>query len=140
MNHNITFGYYSKTVLVVNDGQTKLNMSSSVLASFNRHDIFVSEESDIVSWVQQHQPDLIVLDLPWSQLINRELITALKLDWLTRNIPIMVVVNSTTNELNSIEKLNYDACLVEPYSTVELDSKIHSLVSVSACELYGVAV
>ena len=52
----------------------------------------------------------------------------------------MVILEPTASWLNSTEELNYDACLVEPYSTAELDRNIGSLVSVSACELYGRAV
>ena len=140
MNYNVTFGYYAQTLLIVNSDRTKLNTNSAVLDSFNRHDISMVEEPDVLSWVQQHQPDLIILNLEWSQLINRQLIAVLKLDWLTRNIPIMVILDSTALRLNSAERLNYDACLVEPYSTTELDKNIGSLVSVSACELYGRAV
>ena len=140
MNYNVTFGYYAQTLLIVNNDRTKLNTNSAVLASFNRHDISMVEEPDVLSWIQQHQPDLIILNLEWSQLIKRQLIAVLKLDWLTRNIPIMVILDSTALRLNSAERLNYDACLVEPYSTTELDKNIGSLVSVSACELYGRAV
>ena len=139
MKYNITFGYYAKTLLVVNHDRAKLKTNSSVLATFNRHDLF-AEEPDVLSWVQQHQPDLIILNLEWAQLVKRQLIAALRLDWLTRNIPIMVVLDSTASKLNSTEELNYDACLVEPYSTADLDRNIRSLVSVSACELYGKAV
>ena len=139
MKYNVTFGYYAKTLLVVNHGRAKLKTNSSVLATFNRHDLF-AEEPDVLSWVQQHQPDLIILNLKWAQLVERQLIAALRLDWLTRNIPIMVILEPTASWLNSTEKLNYDACLVEPYSTAELDRNIGSLVPVSACELYGSAV
>lgn len=140
MKYNVTFGYYAKTLLVVNHGRAKLKTNSSVLATFNRHDLSIAEEPDVLSWVQQHQPDLIILNLEWAQLVKRQLIAALRLDWLTRNIPIMVILDSTASRLNSAEKLNCDACLVEPYSTAELDRNIGSLVPVSACELYGSAV
>lgn len=139
MKYNITFGYYAKTLLVVNHDRAKLKTNSSVLATFNRHDL-VAEEADVLSWVQQHQPDLIILNLEWAQLVKRQLIAALRLDWLTRNIPIMVILDPTASKLNSTEELNCDACLVEPYSTADLDRNIRSLVPVSACELYGKAV
>ena len=71
-----------KTLLVVNHDRTKLKTNSSVLATFNRHDLF-AEEPDVLSWVQQHQPDLIILNLEWAQLVKRQLIAALRLDWLT---------------------------------------------------------
>ncbi len=140
MNHSTTFNYRSKTVLIVNNNGVKLGSNSLILASFHQVFLSVSEVHPAISWVQQHQPDLIILDLEWSPIAQLQLITALRLDWLTRNIPIMLIVNSTVKGLGINEQLDYDACLVKPYSMTDLERTICSLVSTPACELYATAV
>ncbi|MGF1589479.1 MAG: two-component system response regulator [Pleurocapsa sp.] len=140
MNHRAIFNCHSKTVLIVNNNEVNLASNSAILTSLQQVFLSVSEAHKAISWVQQHQPDLIILDLEWSQIVQIQLITALRLDWLTRNIPIMLIVNSTVQELCTNAQLNYDACLVKPYSTQDLERKICSLVSIPACELYVQAV
>ncbi len=144
MNHSATFDYCSKTVLVINnnndDDDVNLASNSSLLTSFRQVFLSVSDANNALSWVQQHQPDLIILNLEWSQIVRLQLIAALRLDWLTRNIPIMLIVSSTAQGLHSTAQLDYDACLVKPYSITDLDRKICSLVSIPACELSARAV
>lgn len=142
MNYSATFDCRSKTVLIINNNQindVNLAPNSSILASFHQVFLSVSDAHDALSWVQQHQPDLIILDLEWSQIVRLQLIAALRLDWLTRSIPIMLIVSSTEG-LCSTAQLDYDTYLVKPYSITDLDRKICSLVSIPACELYATAV
>ena len=90
----------------------------------------------ILAWIQQYQPDLIILNAELTQIINLQLITILKLDWLTRTIPILLIT-SAAEKLQFEETLDYDACLIEPYSAMELNKIVCSLVSVSTCNVYG---
>ncbi len=137
MNDNVTSKYLAPTVLVVNNNQENLVSNSLILDSLNQVHISILEDSNILSWVQQYQPDLIILDIGWSQIINSQLIAALRLDWLTRNIPIMVIVGSTTQQIEASAHLDYDACLIKPYSAADLGKKICSLVSTPACKIYS---
>lgn len=97
----------------------------------------ILEFAKILPWVQQYQPDLIVLDLASSQIINLQLIAALRLDWLTRNIPILILAGSTSKQIELLEQLDYNDFLIKPYSSVELGKKICSLVSTPACKIYA---
>lgn len=128
MNHNETSKYVLPTVLVINNNQSKLPTDSLLLASLNQVCMPILEFSKILEWIQQHQPDLIVLDIEWSQIINLQLIAALRLDWLTRNIPIMIITGSTSQQIETLGQLDYDAFLIKPYSVAELREKISSLL------------
>ncbi|MEY2856428.1 MAG: hypothetical protein RLZZ74_737 [Cyanobacteriota bacterium] len=68
----------SQTLLIVNNSQEKLTPSCSILASFNQIYISILEAPTILPWIQQHQPDLIILDLEWFQVIDLQLITTLR--------------------------------------------------------------
>ena len=137
MDHNAAVNYPSPTVLIVNNNQANLVSNSLILDSLNQVHISILEDSNILSWVQQSQPDLIILDIGWSQVINPQLISALRLDWLTRNIPIMVIFASTAQKIETLAELDYDAYLIKPYSPAELGKKICSLVSTTGCEIYS---
>lgn len=139
MNQKATGNYCSPTVLLINDEPEKLEINSLVLASLNQVSMPILEVRKILLWVQQYQPDLIILNAELSQTINLQLITTLKLDWLTRKIPILLITTAA-QKLQSEKTLAYDACLIAPYSPVELDKIICSLVSVPACNIYGKAV
>lgn len=137
MNHDETSKYVLPTVLVINNNQSKLPSDSLLLASLNQVCIPMMESSKILDWIQQHQPDLIVLDIAWSQIINLQLIAALRLDWLTRNIPIMIITGSTMPQIEMLGQLDYDAFLIKPYSVAELGEKICSLLTTPVCEVYS---
>ena len=133
MSSNTDLSYYRKTVLVVSNGKAQQLKNSTLLAPLNCVYISVSDDN-IISWIQQHQPDLIVLELDWSQAVNLQLISALRLDWLTRLIPIIAIVGLTAQKLRSAEQLDCD-CLVEPYSLSELEKSICKLFPLPTCKL-----
>lgn len=140
MKNNVFPDQYSPTVLVVKDDQTRLVSDSLVLDSLHKVYLPVLQAREILSWVQQHQPDLIILDLEWLQIVNLELIAVLRLDWLTRNIPILVITDSSTKQFQSRANLDYDAYLIKPYSTIELEQAICSLVSSPTCLYQSITV
>ena len=116
-----------QTLLIVNDDRAKLFANSTVLTSFNQIYFSITEALNIFSWAQQYQPDLIILDLKWSEVVELQLIPTLRLDWLTRNIPILMIADSAP--LQSVASLDYNAYLTKPYSLFELEQTICSLIS-----------
>lgn len=134
MKNNVFQEDYSPTILVVKNDQAELASDSPILASFNKFHIPLVPATEILSWVQQHQPDLIILDIEWSEIVKSELIAVLRLDWLTRNIPILVITNFSANQLKPRANVDCDACLMRPYSAIELEQAICSLLSgVNVC-------
>ena len=127
-----------QTLLVVNKGQTELDLNSPVLASFHQVCISSLATTKIITLVQQHQPDLVILDLEWLEAVDSQLIPALRLDWLTRNIPILLITD--TSGLQSLQNLDYDVRLHRSCSLLELEKTICFLTSISVCESHGKAV
>lgn len=136
MYYNIVNGGYLPIILVVGEQRRQLASNSAVLSGFKQVNISVVEAMTIVAWVQQHQPDLIIFDMEYRQIINLGLITALRLDWLTRKIPILVIGNLITSELQSRASLDCDAYLKKPYTVRQLEQAICSLVPTPACKFY----
>ena len=121
-----------QTLLIVNDDKAKLFANSTVLTSFNQIYFSITEALNIFSWAQQYQPDLIILDLKWSEVVELQLIPTLRLDWLTRNIPILMIADSAP--LQSVASLDYNAYLIKPYSLFELEQTICSLIYLPICK------
>ena len=125
MNYRVVSNSHQPTILTIGNDRTELAFNSTLLASFEL--VYATFEKQTLSWIQQHQPDLIVLDLEASQQLL-SLIATLKLDWLTRDIPILAIANSAAQQLRRPADLDCDACLIRPYSTVELEQKLNSLL------------
>ena len=137
MDRRATSNYRQPIMLIISNSKTKLTLSSSISAFFDRFQVIFQKQKTL-SWIQQHQPDLIILDLEKSDKLL-PLVTTLKLDWLTRDIPIIAIVDSADRQLCLSANLN-DACLSKPYSVVELEQKICSLISICNCKISDKAV
>ena len=137
MDRRATSNYRQPIILIISNNKTKLTLSSSISAFFNRFQVIFQKRKTLY-WIQQHQPDLIILDLEKSDKLL-SLVTTLKLDWLTRDIPIIAIIDSADRQLCLSANLN-DACLSKPYSVVELEQKICSLVSTCKCEFSDKAI
>ena len=140
MNHFTANSSYLQKLLVVSQHQFKPTVGSPIIDSFDLVYLSVSEAENIVSWVQQYQPDLIILDLEWSQIADMQLTATLRLDWLTRNIPIVVLANPKSHQRSSLTELDYDICLNKPCSDAKLERAICTLVANPACKSCSIAV
>lgn len=136
MNLSIIGEARSPVILIVGEvKQDPVQLSQlSILDSFKKVYVSVSNNTNILHWIQQHQPDLIILDLNSSKTFDWDLITALKLDWLTRDLPILVISDEFSNRLQCKTNIDCNACLTKPYSTTELEQVICSLVDLPNCQ------
>lgn len=134
MNQSISKKEYSPTILVARDYPFKSETTSEILASFDQVYIPVIDVLTISNWIQQHQPDLIVLDIDYLDIVDSGLVSTLRLDWLTRRIPIVIISNMTVNQAINQENLDCDAYLQRPCSTGELEETICSLIPITTCK------
>lgn len=125
---------YFPTILIVRNNYEKIELDSPILTSFRVVCLAESENAVVLSWVQENQPDLILLELTHDSESSGSLVTNLRMDWLTRNIPIAVLSNKFAPR--TIADLDYDAHLNLPYSPERLDATICSLVKNPACKMF----
>lgn len=124
------------TILIVRENRSEIEANSSISSLLNRAYRVDYQPNKTLAWIQQNQPDLIILNLRKVEADYLDLIACLKLDWLTRDIPILIIGNRFT--LQSVANLDCDACLKTPYSTQELERVICSLVqNTSACQAFS---
>ena len=135
MNKKTFNGDHSSTILIVQDRSEKIELDSPILTNSNVVCFSNLENTTLLSWIQQNQPDLIILKLMQTEESFSSLITPLRLDWLTRNIPIIVTGDIFT--LKSVANLDFNASLTTPYSAKELDGVICSLIRTSGCQIFA---
>ncbi|MCC0176620.1 hypothetical protein I4641_06460 [Waterburya agarophytonicola K14] len=124
------------TILIVQEKIVKIGSDSLILTLFNKVYISQKQNKIVLSWIQQNQPNLIILELNKSLEENcSSLITLLRSDWLTRDIPIVVTGNSFV--LRAIKNLDYNTFLKTPYSSRELEKVVCSLTHLSACKVFA---
>ena len=128
MNQDILGQQYLPTILIVKNYPQKLRLTSKILAAFNQVYVPTIEVNTVLPKVQQQQPDLVILDFEYSKIVTSGLIIALRLDWLTRSIPIVLISNSPQADLDC------DVYLTKNYSKEELKRTICSFVNSPVCK------
>lgn len=135
MKHETAQKDYLGTILVVRDRKRKTKLDSLILSDFNIAYFSNSEYKTLLSWIQQNQPSLIIFELDYPQKTYSDLIATLKLDWLTRNISIVMIGNRFA--LQSVANLDYDVYLDSAYTIADLEKVVCSLVHTPACQVYA---
>lgn len=121
---------FPATILVVEDDEDNLTYISTALNLFNYHCLTAKNALTGLSLAQQWQPDLILLDVRMPQISGLELLTILRLDWLTRAIPVIAVTAlAGEREQEMIMNAGFDGCLLKPYLLEELENIIYSHIA-----------
>ena len=95
-------------MLVVEDDQPLREFYRVTLRYAGYAVVAVEDGLDALGWIEQHAPDLIVLDLTLFRVSGRDLQRELQAHAKTRDIPIVVVSGDDTSDLNRTEL----ACLL----------------------------
>ena len=91
------------TVLVVEDDQPLREFYRVTLRYAGYAVVAVEDGLDALGWLEQHTPDIIVLDLTLVRVSGRDLQRELRAHAETRDIPIVVVTGDDTSDLNRSE-------------------------------------
>ncbi len=78
-----------KTVLVVDDMKTQLDLINNYLNEAGYKVLTASDGQEALNKVSQHQPDVIITDLVMPEMSGLEFCRKLKKDSATANIPVI---------------------------------------------------
>lgn len=119
--------HQSATILIVEDDEDNLLYLTSALDLFSYHCLAARDGASGLSLAQTNQPDLILLDIKMPQISGIELVKTLKMDWLTRSIPVVAITAlAREQEKNSILAAGFDDYLVKPFLLEDLEQAICS--------------
>ena len=119
------------TVLVVDDNPQNVELLQAFLESLPVRIVSAVDGVDALRKVEEHNPDLILLDIMMPQMSGFQVCRKLKGDPKTRDIQILMV--TALNELGDIEQANEcgtDDFVSKPVNKLELLTRVKSLLRV----------
>jgi CheY-like chemotaxis protein len=119
------------TILIVDDNQQNLELLKAYLEDLPCHLLTAEDGLQAIEAVEQHKPDLVLLDVMMPRMSGFEVCKKLKGQPSTRSIPIIMV--TALNELGDIERgveCGTDDFLTKPVKKLELLTRVRSLLRV----------
>ena len=119
------------TVLIVDDNPQNVELLQAFLESLPVKIITAVDGLDALRKVEEHNPDLILLDIMMPQMSGFQVCRKIKGDAKTRDIQILMV--TALNELGDIEQANEcgtDDFVSKPVNKIELLTRVKSLLRV----------
>ena len=119
------------TVLIVDDNPQNVELLTAFLESLPVRLVSAVDGVDALRKVEEHNPDLILLDIMMPQMSGFQVCRKLKGDPKTRDIQILMV--TALNELGDIEQANEcgtDDFVSKPVNKIELLTRVKSLLRV----------
>ncbi len=129
----------TKRILVVDDRNELLHLMRRVLEDEEYQVSILQEGRDTLAKVRQSLPDLLILDLKLGDVSGKDILTLLKSDDITADIPIIVYTAAVleADEVSSLieqDPQRYsDVCLLrKPFELTTLLDKVEELLDQSA--------
>ena len=119
------------TVLIVDDNPQNIELLQAFLESLPVKIVTAVDGVDALEKVQQHNPDLILLDIMMPRMSGFQVCRKLKSEQATRDIQILMV--TALNELGDIEQASEcgtDDFVSKPVNKLELLTRVKSLLRV----------
>jgi two-component system, OmpR family, alkaline phosphatase synthesis response regulator PhoP len=119
------------TVLIVDDNPQNVELLQAFLESLPVKIVSAVDGLDALRKVEEHNPDLILLDIMMPQMSGFQVCRRIKADAKTRDIQILMV--TALNELGDIEQANEcgtDDFVSKPVNKIELLTRVKSLLRV----------
>jgi two-component system, OmpR family, alkaline phosphatase synthesis response regulator PhoP len=119
------------TVLIVDDNVQNLELLQAFLESLPVRIVTAVDGIEALQKVEQHNPDLILLDIMMPRMSGFQVCKKLKSDPATRDIQILMV--TALNELGDIEQATEcgtDDFVSKPVNKFELLTRVKSLLRV----------
>ena len=119
------------TILIVDDNAQNVELLQAFLESLPVRIVTAFDGVDALEKVQQHNPDLILLDIMMPRMSGFQVCRKLKGEQKTRDIQILMV--TALNELGDIEQASEcgtDDFVSKPVNKLELLTRVKSLLRV----------
>jgi two-component system, OmpR family, alkaline phosphatase synthesis response regulator PhoP len=119
------------TVLIVDDNPQNVELLQAFLESLPVKLVTAVDGLDALKKVDEHNPDLVLLDIMMPQMSGFQVCRKLKGDARTRDIQVLMV--TALNELGDIEQANEcgtDDFVSKPVNKIELLTRVKSLLRV----------
>ena len=117
------------TVMVVDDSITVRKVTVRLLERHNMRVLTAKDGVDAVALLQDHVPDVMLLDIEMPRMDGYELATHMRNDARLRHIPIIMITSRTgTKHRQRAAEIGVDDYLGKPYQEGELLEHIHAML------------
>ncbi|RMH87305.1 MAG: response regulator [Calditrichaeota bacterium] len=114
------------TILVVDDSVVIRKMVEIALENENYHIVSVATGKEALNYLDEHDPDLIILDIMLSDMNGLDVLKAIK---ASKDIPVvMLSAKDTPRETTKAKQLGADDFIPKPFKDEELVGKIKELI------------
>ncbi|RMG63194.1 MAG: response regulator [Calditrichaeota bacterium] len=115
-----------KTILVVDDSVVIRKMVEIALENENYNIVSVATGKEALQYLDEHTPDLIILDIMLTDVNGLDILKAVK---ASKNIPVvMLSAKDTPRETTMAKELGADDFIPKPFKDEELVSKVRELI------------
>jgi DNA-binding response OmpR family regulator len=117
----------SKSILIVDNDPAILDAMQEVF-SYEGYDVVVAEGTeDIISLVDHHKPDLLVLDYILNGINGGELCHLVKVNQTTCTLPV-VIMSAYPRVLQSLGTYGSNEFIAKPFDLYDLVNKVSQLI------------
>jgi DNA-binding response OmpR family regulator len=115
-----------KKVLVVDDDPDILDAIQMILLSSGFDPVTTTNGEEVYQKINEHKPDVIILDVLLSGHDGRAICRNLKTDMQTENIPVLMI-SAHPSAKDSVKACGAEAFLAKPFSIGDLIKDINKL-------------
>ena len=116
----------NKRILIYDDDEEILQLCSIILSKHGFHIIALSKCEDVLMDIQQHQPDLILMDLWIPDMGGEKAVTVIKQNPSTSTRPKILLFSANADIKNISEKVKADGYISKPFTISEIVNLINS--------------
>lgn len=120
----------AKTIMVVDDSITVRKVTARLLKRQGMEVLTAKDGLDAVGQLQEHTPDLMLLDVEMPRMDGYELATQVRNNPDLKHIPIIMITSRTgTKHRDKAEKIGINRYLGKPFNETELLENINALLA-----------
>jgi len=120
----------AKTIMVVDDSITVRKVTARLLKRQGLEVLTAKDGIDAISQLQDHIPDLMLLDVEMPRMDGYELATQVRNNPDLKHIPIIMITSRTgTKHRDKAEKIGINRYLGKPFNETELLENIRALLN-----------
>ena len=117
------------TIMVVDDSITVRKVTTRLLDRHDLHSITAKDGVDAVALLEEHIPDVILLDIEMPRMDGFEFATYVKNNARFKHIPIIMITSRTGDKhRNRAMSIGVNGYLGKPYQEVDLLNRIRELL------------
>ncbi|MDA8328317.1 MAG: Hpt domain-containing protein [Betaproteobacteria bacterium] len=125
-----------RTIMVVDDSLTVRKITSRLLQREGYDVVTAKDGLDALQMLQQHKPDLMLLDIEMPRMDGFELTKVMRSDEHMVNIPIIMITSRTATKHRELAaSLGVNAYMGKPFQEDSLLAKIAELIKTTNSEL-----